>query len=141
VATITEMFRVGGIWMYLILLLSLLVYPLFLYAAVIFGTSFLGKPARRKNRLTAGAIALGGALVLLLVGALGWYMGNADLQAALAHASPENAERMRARGAELALYPIQFAAVAAALPGVGGLIFLLTGVFSAADDPQEGASG
>lgn len=133
------MFRSGGMWMYLLLALSLLVYGLYVVAVVIFGTSFLGKPARRKNRLTAGAMALGGALVLLLVGALGWYMANADLQAALAQTSPENAEAMRAKGRAMALYPIQFAAVAAALPGVSGLIFLLTGVFTADDGPQEGA--
>lgn len=126
--------------MYLLLMLSLVVYGLFVVAAVIFGTSFLGKPARRKNRLTAGAMALGGALVLLLVGGLGWYMGNADLQAALEHASPENAEAMLAKGREMTLYPIQFAAAAAALPGVSGLIFLFTGLFTAADDPQQRAS-
>ena len=132
-----EMFRQGGIWMYLVLGLSMIVYPVFLGAIVIYGLGIFGDKARRKMCLIAAGLSLVGALALVMVGTVGWYVGLSDMQAAVAMASPEHAAEMRERGRAMAMYPLQAGGVAAVLPGVGGIVFLLTGLLSGGDEPGE----
>jgi len=74
-------------------------------------------------------------VVLLVVGGLGWHFGMAEMQGTLEHVSAENEEMVRDRGRAAAIYPLQFAGVAAVLPTVGGLAALMKGVFGD-DEPS-----
>ncbi len=130
---VAEMFRSGGIWMYLVLALSLLVYPGLLVSGVLFGSSFREGAPRRKRRLIAGAIPLLGAVALVAVGVVGWQLGLAEAHSAMEMASPESRQRMLARGEQIAMYPLQAGAAMALIPGLVGLVFMVTGLLASDD--------
>ncbi len=133
---IAEMFREGGWWMYMVLAIGLMVYPVLLVSAVLYGSSFRQGAPRRRRRLIAGAMPLVGAIALVAVGVVGWQMGLAEAQAALEMATPEVRDRLWARGQEVAAHPLRAAGVLAILPGLAGMIFLVSGLLTKDDGPD-----
>ena len=125
--TIAEMFRLGGIWMYAVFALTIMLSPAFIVGVALFGLSFTKQEGRKKKRFIAAGLCLGTAVVLLVVGGLGWHFGIAEMQNTLELVSPEDRESLRQRGRIAAIYPLQFAGVAAILPAVAGLVALVAG--------------
>lgn len=120
-----EMFRSGGIWMYLVLIAAL---PAWLAAL---GTFVLAIPAGvsgklRMPLLICSALTLLGALLIVGLGYAGYQVGISEMQMALEHVSPEKRDALQARGREIANYPLTFAMYAAPIPGFLGFLGLAT---------------
>lgn len=113
---IAEAFRTGGIWMYLILLLTVLSGLWTVIQTVV-------------NALGVRLPAVGwwvGLFLIAVVGALGLGSSLSEALAALPAASPENRQALAARGASLALNIAAFAAIVSAV--LGGLVALGAGI-------------
>lgn len=119
---IAEMFRSGGVWMYLILTIALVSNPsggLSLIAAA------LAKHKHKTMLYVIGVLCALMALTGLLVGALGYYVGTSEIEMALEKATPENRALLRERGQEIAMYPVTFAAYCSAIPLFGAAVALV----------------
>lgn len=118
-AEFAEMFRSGGVWMYLVLAAAL---PAYLIAL---GTLVLAIPAGTSGKLR-GALAICSGLTLLTslliigLGYVGYEMGLSEVQQAMEVVKPDKREELLARGREIAQYPLTFATWLAPIPGLIG---------------------
>lgn len=135
---LVEMFREGGLVMYPILALAMLLLP----ASGLIGLLALVSVWRAEVRQVALALAalqLAGAGLLLAMGLGGWFNGRRAVDEAIAYASPEHRETIREAGYAEALQPLKFGGgTALFVAGPAVISLLLAGGRSraaAGDDP------
>ncbi len=129
--SVADIFRANGVWMYLILAETLITYPVLFVGALGFVLTLLGSSRPRLWRLVCAAVVLAPCVLLLVTGVLGWHAGMQSTDAVLkTAATPKIAEMFRQHGERMALYPLKFAGLAVILPGLVGLIFLISGLLS-----------
>ena len=131
---LAEMFRSGGVFMYLILLGFILLAPLAL-ATIGISVARLVKGGFGRTLLITSVVTLVGSAFVVLVGFLGYQMGISEVEAALEMVPPERAAEMRAKGMELARYTLDFSLYTAALPALAGIMGLVAR-FAKKDDPH-----
>ncbi len=113
-AEIAQAFSEGGIWMYLILVLALVVIPTSLATVLI---AVLAKAGRKLLLVLAGFKLLITVLVVA-VGAVAWWVGMVEVRHALEYAPPDVQAEMLAMGERIAGYPLWFAIFVAIPPGL-----------------------
>ncbi len=111
----------GGPWMYAILATDLIVGAGVALVLLIAVASRVAPVARWPARVLA-ALVLACALLPLLGGVIGWQSGLSLMEAAIAHASDEMKEAMRAQGEAIAMLPLYFGLGSSLVLGLGGLI-------------------
>lgn len=112
--SLLEAFSKGGSVMYLIVLSDMLVGPVALgVLALSVAARVLGKEGRIARALSV-LTALSSALPLAL-GAAGFWVAQVQAEQASTVAAPDLVDELLARGAELALIPLQFGGGSAAL--------------------------
>ncbi len=111
----------GGSWAWMVLALAIIVNILAMATPVAAGVLMVKQ--RAPKMVVAMAVAMVGFVVLLLLlGGLGYMSGMSNVEAALAHASPESVSLLRAEGERLAVIPMHVAVPGAALPFLASLI-------------------
>lgn len=121
--SIAEMWRGGGIWMPVIAMLVVFGYLMCLGGGTLVLIS-LFKRISAKVHVGVGVALVLMTFLILAVGFLGQWMGLAEMEAALAHAAPEQRLEMAAMGREWASYPWTFAKIGCALPGLMSFVVL-----------------
>ena len=128
---IAEMFRTGGIWMYLIFAMSI-------GGGVIWVLAFALAALKKRSPVALWLLVPVGAILL---GALGTAIGVAEAIAALEVATPQVRGRMAMRGASLAQVTLMFGALVAAAYASFGALGVGAGALFGASPEREWRAG
>ncbi len=128
-----DVFRMGGPFMYLGLLVGVAASLGALAGVGVLIASFVRHVARGLV-LGCGGVVFLMVLGLLAVGAVGYGIGISQMEEALAFATPENQEALRAQGELLATYPLKMVACLAIFPGLVALAVLGRGMMPPKDE-------
>lgn len=124
--TILQAFRVGGVWMWVILILSAIS-----YLASFTSLAFLAVSMRRPLRLTMTwfgivLLTMGGAI--FVIGVVAYGVGISQMERALEYIDPKFVEEVRLLGTEEALLPLHFSLIMGGFPTLVGLLSLVRGI-------------
>lgn len=119
--SIVEAFRMGGVWMYAIFAMALMTH---LGGLVAGGLSLIAKPRHRVALVLLSLVVGSAALTTLAIGAAGYFVGFSEMEAALEKVTPENVEMLRARGTQIARYPLYFGMAASVFPSAVSVFVL-----------------
>lgn len=133
---LAEMFRAGGIWMYLILVTAAPAY-LLAVSSIVLAIPAAASGKLRKPLIICAALTVMSAAIMVVLGYAGYQTGLAEMQAALEHVSPDKRQAMVTRGREIAVYPMTFASWLAPLPGLAGVLGIIAYAFSSTKAEQD----
>ncbi|MEZ4458732.1 MAG: hypothetical protein R3E66_03200 [bacterium] len=124
--TLVQGFHEGGVWMWIILILSVVSYIGSIVALTFFAVSF-----RRRIRLTLiwfGAILLTLGVAIFVIGIVAYSVGISQVEHSLAYIEPNLIDEARMRGTESAMLPLNFSLIMGGFPTLAGLIALVRGI-------------
>ena len=125
---LVEAFRMGGVWMYLILAACILGWPLALIGLAV---GLISKNS--KVAIVGGAVVLAIGLGTAGLGTIGYVSELGTVEAALEKATPANRERLRQKGQEIANYSLYFGLGGGSVPLLMGLVTLGAGIVRRGD--------
>ena len=120
--TIAEMFRMGGVWMYFLVMIASLGFATSVLCVIV------GFAAKKAPALyVVGTLSLLVGLAGPVVGFVGYSVGMSRAQDVIEKATPENRARILEHATEAASYPLKFAAVIAPVPLLVGAVTIFVG--------------
>jgi hypothetical protein len=124
--TISQSFAVGGIWMWVILILGIIS-----YLTSIVALAFLAVSTRKRLRLTLiwlGAVLLAFGISIFVIGAVAYGVGMSQVEHALAFVEASLVDTAREQGTREAMLPLNFSLIIGGFPTLVGIVSLIRGV-------------